>query len=223
MKAFNTVYILSPHLDDAVLSLGEHIINWKKQGKKIVVITVFTKFRTKKNIPEYSLNYIKQSGFESVRDFENFRVKEDIRAMRAMKVEYEHWGFIDAGFRSVYPTRNKLLSGKINKIDNQLVKKINNKINKITADLILLPFGVGKHVDHMIIKKAGQNLEKNILYYLESPYLWEKLNYFKNLKKIFKKVSFKKGTEKKDLLLKKYLSQYNLFTTRKKFDEIITK
>ena len=35
--------VLSPHFDDAIFSLGQHLIDWIKQGKKIKVINVFTK------------------------------------------------------------------------------------------------------------------------------------------------------------------------------------
>lgn len=224
MEAFNTLYILSPHLDDAVLSLGEHIIDWKKQGKKIKIVTIFTKFKSNKNVPDYSLEYIKKSGFKSIGDFEKSRADEDIRAMEIMGVEYEHWGFVDAGFREIYRTREQLLGGKVNSDDDKLIKKIREKTEKISADLILLPYGIGGHVDHLIVKKAGKKFRGKILYYLESPYLWEKFNFIKNFWKILNNISFRKGTKEKNLILEKYSSQYKLLINKNKFfNEIIVK
>lgn len=197
------ILIVSPHMDDAVLSLGEHIIGWKSEGKKILVVTVFTKF-IEKNIPDYSRNYMEKSGFYDVIDFENARKEEDINAMWSMGVDYKHWNFVDAGFRGIYKTREKLLSGKIK--DKDLINKIRMKILEIETDKIYLPYGVGGNVDHLIVKEAGK-IFKNISYFMESPYLWQKLNFVRFLLKI---KNIKKPSIKKEKILKEYKSQFEL-------------
>ncbi len=194
-------------MDDAVLSLGQHILEWKKQGKKVRVVTVFTKFGDGKNLPEYTADYMEKSGFNSVVYFEKARVKEDVEAMEMMGVEWEHWDLVDAGFRGNYLTREELLGGEIKKEDKELVEKIVEKIKKCGADEIYLPFGVGGHVDHWIVRTAGERSRKNIKYYLESPYLWQRLNFIKYLK-YFKKLKF--PNREKDGFLKCYKSQYLL-------------
>jgi LmbE family N-acetylglucosaminyl deacetylase len=208
------IVVLSPHLDDAVLSLGQHIIKWKNEGKKIRIVTVFTKFGGGKNLPEYSKDYLIKSGFNSTKKFEKTRILENVKAMEKLGVDYENWGFIDAGFRGVYKTRQDLLSGEIDKRDQDLVKKIMGKIIDIKANLLLVPFGVGGHMDHVMIKKAAEDI-KNKRYYLEIPYLWENFNFIKLLGKRLKIKGIMFGSDEKDKILKNYRSQYNLWDERK--------
>jgi LmbE family N-acetylglucosaminyl deacetylase len=78
------IVVLSPHLDDAVLSLGQHIIKWKNEGKKIRIVTVFTKFGGGKNLPEYSKDYLIKSGFNSTKKFEKTRILENVKAMEKL-------------------------------------------------------------------------------------------------------------------------------------------
>lgn len=197
------VLVVSPHMDDAVLSLGEHMLKWKNEGKKILVVTVFTKFNNI-CIPKYSFDYIKKSGFKKVIDFERARVEEDKMAMKMMGLDYIHWDFKDAGFRGVYKTRKELLSGKI--IDVNMVEKIRKRIILIKAKEVYLPYGVGGNVDHFIVKEAGNNI-KNNFYYLESPYLWQRLNF---LRYIFLMKKIRLPTFRKEKILREYKSQYKL-------------
>jgi LmbE family N-acetylglucosaminyl deacetylase len=216
------IIVLSPHMDDAVLSLGQHIINWKKQGRDIKVVTVFTKFGNGVGVPNYSNDYIQKSGFDNVGDFEKARIKEDIVAMKKLGVEYEHWGYIDAGFRGGYDTREKLLAGKINSADEKLVLELSRKINNLDCERCLLPFGVGGHVDHLIVKKAGEMSNKARRYYLDSPYLWQNFNLIKYLGKIITAKGISWGNREKDEVLKCYKSQYGLLGGKKAgFGEVL--
>lgn len=214
MKKLNRkwdIVVLSPHLDDAVLSLGSHIIKWKKEGKKIKVITVFNRFGNRKNLPSYTKDYLQKSGFDTVVRFENARNREDQDAMKMLGVEYEHWDFIDAGFRGVYKTREALLSGTINNKDNELVKQIEIKIKTLSSELFLVPYGVGGHVDHLIVKKAAEKMETRG-HYLEQPYLWQNFNYLRLFKEILKLKNIMKRGRVKDKILRSYKSQYSLWS-----------
>lgn len=205
------ILVMSPHLDDAVLSLVSHIIKWKKEGKKVKVITVFNKFGDGKNLPSYTKDYLKMSGFDTVVRFENVRNREDRRAMKMMGVDYENWGFVDAGFRGIYETRGKLLSGVIDKRDRVLVERIREKVKKLKSDLFLVPYGVGGHVDHLIVRRVAEKIN-NKNYYLDVPYLWQNFNYFILFIKIFMLRNILKGGTVKDKILKNYKSQYPLWS-----------
>lgn len=214
------IVVLSPHLDDAVLSLGQHIIKWKKEGKKIKVVTVFTKFGDGKNIPNYSNDYLMRSGFKVVGEFEKARIVEDKMAMEKLGVDYEHWGFTDAGFRGVYESREKLLRGKIDNKDQTLVRNIGEKVRKIETNLLLIPYGVGGHVDHLIVKKVTEKMsDKN--YYLDVPYLWQNFNWVRLLGKIIMAKNRCQGGENKRLIMKCYQSQYLLLNSGKLNEEFI--
>lgn len=229
-KTIWDMVILSPHMDDAVLSLGQHIVNWQKKNKKIKIITVMTSFGNDEEMPLYSKKYISSSGFKSVKDFSKARVREDVEVMKNLRVKHEHWGFIDAGFRrndrgSTYPTRRDLFNNKISKSDHKIVVEISKKIAKQKSKIILIPAGVGGHVDHLIVKKAAEKASKiNRLSYLESPYLWESFNFFEVFRNIFKIKSIFAKVESKNKLLKGYRSQCGLWGDYKfPYVEIIVK
>lgn len=212
----NKIVILSPHLDDAVLSLGSHIVKWQREGKKITVITIFTRFESKIKLPRYSWEYIKKSGFDSVKKFELARNKEDRLVMEGLGVRYKYWNFIDAGFRGWYKTKESLMGGIINYRDKKLVKNIRAKISSIKTDLILVPFGVGGHVDHIILKEATKEIKiKN--YYLDVPYLWHNFNYIKLFFKIIFAKSVLRDDKKKHEIFQNYASQYNLIMRENNF------
>ena len=224
------VVILSPHMDDAVLSLGQHILKWKKEDKKIKIITMVNSFGENKTIPNYSKDYVNKSGFKNVFDFEKARREEDKMVMEKLKVDYEYWSVIDASFRSnngyfEYPKRKDLLSGRLVKSNQKTISNLVLKLNKIKARKVLIPYGVGKHVDHVILKKVGERSRlKNKYYYFESPYLWEKLNWFKIVKNLFKINSFFIKVSGKNKLLRMYKSQYPLWGDNKNnYFEVVIK
>jgi LmbE family N-acetylglucosaminyl deacetylase len=219
MKSFVNdfdVVVLSPHLDDAALSCGQHIWQWKQEGKKIMIITLFMKHTGYKYLPNYTKSYLKTSGFKTGDDFGAARILEDVGAMKSFGVQWEHWGLLDAGFRiyknkkAKYPTKKSLLSAKIKNEDKKLIETISNKLEKINSKLFLIPFDIGAHVDHLIVKKAGEKIKGNKLYYLESPYLWQENNFLTVLKMLKKIKSFKFGKKEKNQILKEYTSQYHL-------------
>lgn len=216
------IVILSPHMDDAALSLGQHIMNWVKENKSVKIVTIMTSFGKNEGIPKYSRNYVIKSGFGLVMDFETARRNEDVEVMKSLGVEYEHWGFTDGGFRGkgksffYYPSNDDLLSGKIVKEDQKIIEKINRKITGLKAKMFLVPYGVGGHIDHVVLRQAVEKLKmKNKLFYLESPYLWKNFIFLRMLKNIFKIKSFLINVKAKNKLLKKYKSQYLLWENNK--------
>lgn len=38
----NVIVVVEPHADDAYLSLHQHMVDWVKEGKKVVILTVFS-------------------------------------------------------------------------------------------------------------------------------------------------------------------------------------
>lgn len=222
------VVILSPHMDDALLSLGQHIINWKRENKKIKIITMVNSFGKNKTIPNYSKDYVKKSGFKKVVDFEKARREEDKKVMEELRVEYEYWSVTDASFRSEegvfkYPRREDLLSGKVVKSDQKIINNLIGKLNKIRAMEILIPYGIGNHIDHIILRKVGEESKiNNKFFYLESPYLWEKFNWLMVIKNILKIKSILKNSSDKNNLLRIYKSQYPLWgNNRNNYWEVV--
>ena len=192
------VVVLSPHLDDAVFSLGQHLIEWIEQGKKIKIINIFTKFG---NIEI---------------DLEKYRKEKDKKVMDYLKVKWENWNFTDGGFR--LSDKKMLFGGKIIKEDDNLKKNIEKRLKKIKADLVLAPRGVGGHVDHILVREMARKImDSKIEYYIDLPYLWSNFGWYGKIK------SFKLGSRRKNKLAREYGKEYEKVVRRwwKLFGEMI--
>lgn len=219
------VIVLSPHLDDAVLSLGEHLLRWKREKKKILIITIMSRFVGSKKINDYSKKYLELSGFKTVKSFEKARKREDLRVMKKMKIRGQYLNLLDAGFwegrkGERYQSKSELLGVVIKREHEKEMEKI--EFDLLRTKKILVPFGVGGHVDHLLVKDLSlrwRGVEKG--YYLEMPYMLENFNLFRYFKEIIKAKSIMLPTKNKDELLKIYKSQYPLWKKINLYFEVI--
>ena len=216
-----SIVVFSPHMDDAVLSLGGFIIRAIKRGVSVKIVTVFSCFGNDEKPPVYSKKYVYSSGYQNISDFERGRNEEDYSAMGDLGVSFENWGYTDAGFRKgrtgwLYPNKKVLLSGKIASQDFELVGAIRKKMSKYKSEKCLVPFGgvFSNHVDHLILREAASVLP-DCGYYLEWPYLLDarlsdfvKFCFF--LKKNRVKLHWSDRAGKEDIL-RRYVSQFPLW------------
>jgi LmbE family N-acetylglucosaminyl deacetylase len=224
------VLVISPHLDDAVLSCAEYLLWLKKSNYDIHVLTVFTSFANK-NICREAMEYMRNSGVSNQTDFEAMRKKEDGIAMNMLGVRFSHLDFTDGWFRShgktvLYPGR-ELFLGKVSSLDSNLMSRLMRKMREYTGyDLILAPFGVGKHVDHIICRNIISEIFNNhdIHFYCEYPYFLHRANWTAELmlSLILKKKRMFQCTDNKRKILNAYKSQIPLlFKDSVNYSEII--
>jgi len=170
---------ISPHLDDAVLSAGDFLLKLKKENKKVLIVTVFTKFG-KEPISKDSKKYLKYSDFLSLEKFSQARKFEDFQAMKKLEVKFIHLDFVDGGFRKnngkvIYPNHDKscLFSGKISNVDENLITKLRKRLSQIikSDDVLYGPKGIGKHVDHLIVRKVLASFENKQFLWMDQPYV----------------------------------------------------
>lgn len=233
IKSNNKLAILSPHLDDAVLSCCDFILDSKKMNVSCTIFTIFSRFNTRKP-PVYSQQYMKNCNAKNNVEFEKMRKNEDELAMRKMNVKYSFFDLTDGGFRKIknkplYPTFSSLFSGNLAVKDqattNQIIRKLDAIKNRF--DYFLVPYGLGNHADHLITKIAAQySLPSNkILYYVEMPYGLKISNWnFKHLFRVLKNTkTITLLTPRKRSILNLYRSQTPLLFGQKNptFVEII--
>lgn len=116
------------------------------------------------------------SGVTSARELARTRQQEDIAACTVLGAHARHFAFHDAAYRTrdngTFLYQN-LQGDNLAPEDEGLVERIASALlNEILeSDVILAPLGVGRHVDHLLIRKVAELLpQSQLIYYPEIPY-----------------------------------------------------
>ncbi len=195
------IAIISPHLDDAVLSMADHILRWKELGKNVDIITVFSSFNTP-ILSSQAQHFLRKAGTQDVRTYEHLRKREDLLACsQVCDVQHNtHLDFVDAAFRTshsqvLYPTRAMLFSGQC-KDNDAFIKSLIKSMRTIIKSYqqIYIPAGIGNHIDHILVRDAVLKTAHPTRYgmYIEYPYalswknwsLWDIVTYITHTKSV---------------------------------------
>ncbi|WP_455368105.1 PIG-L deacetylase family protein [[Eubacterium] cellulosolvens] len=196
------VVVISPHLDDAALNCSDHILAWKRKGFHMKVVTIFSK--------TYSVSF--ETGCDLPAIIER-RVSEDVEAMKILGVPWRHMDLDDA--RSRYGDGESIY---IDDWDSPTLQQdpIYRELGQVielfkTCRGLIVPLGVGKHIDHVLVRRAAEDMiELNkIYYYLDYPYALTGRSWTSRFATeiITAKKSIKWMSKEKRRLLKKYPSQ----------------
>ncbi|MGD0063801.1 MAG: PIG-L family deacetylase [Streptosporangiaceae bacterium] len=174
------VLVMSPHLDDAVLSCGALLARLADRHR-ITVATVFTAAAPRPwSLP--ARRQLRALGEADAEDFFAQRRAEDRDVLAGMGAAPVHLGFRDALFRRgprwpAYPTfRFDAARGRVAACDAGLAAEVSARVGEIAtaheAGVIFAPLGVGRHVDHLITRRAARELagRTQIVYYSDFPY-----------------------------------------------------
>lgn len=222
--------VFSPHLDDAVLDVCDHIQMWKSYGWDIEIISVFTGFGNGP-MSRDAREYIGIPRL-SPRQFEATRKDEDTRAMKELDVPFKHLDFIDAGFRIhsgrfVYPDFNSKDRGQIRPQDHRLMAELGDIMEHYRkVDRIYIPMGIGGHVDHVIVRTMAQRIfpSQNIGYYVDFPYALSLKNWRPKhiLTALTRKLSVIQYSERKWNICLNYETQMSImFSQKPHYPEIV--
>jgi hypothetical protein len=225
------IVVLSPHLDDAVLDCCDHILMWKRNCAQIMVLSVFTALSEKVSSP-WTRWYVEASGSRSTYEFERARIREDTYAMNLLGVKWNRLGYIDVGFREkegapLYPDSDHIFSGIISPHDFLIMNELEQEIKALgSVGQFVVPLGVGKSIDHIIVRKAAERVlePQDLSYYVDYPYALSYSNWTVDnaIKVIISKKSIKWMTKEKHKLLTTYSSQMPLLFGRvRSYPEII--
>lgn len=172
---------LSPHLDDAVLSIGGIIARATERGTDVIIGTVFTADAPPPTFTSpiiQELNALWKLGPSPVAS----RRREDAAAAQVLGARYIHGGLADSIYRtdrngdSVYPTRQAIFSepSKEDDIAVTLSKLLKDWIDENQPDLVLCPLAVGRHVDHVITSETFRTMaldrHVDVFLYEDLPY-----------------------------------------------------
>lgn len=191
--------VLSPHLDDAVLSCGGLIVRSAVRFP-VRVLTFFT--QAHQYPTRAARSFLRQSGWggDPVGLYEARR-DEDESALGSVRATAVHRQFYDALFRTRaylplprvtrrwlppevwhrYPTyRWDIARGRVCRGDRNLQRAVEGVIREQVAEhrprLVLAPLGCGRHVDHLIVRDAAVALASGpgagpmVAFYSDYPY-----------------------------------------------------
>lgn len=166
-KGLNDTIVFSPHLDDAVFSLGAGLYNHAFGFSK--VINIYTKSR-------YTIDSIKEEY-----SITSQRLYEDRITMTALGLDSEYWGFKDSSLKTyLYPNEDSYLDPYANIHDDESWEYVSLKIKKLIKDnpnsFFLSPVGMGNHIEHRIISNICRSCIgfADILFYEDATYYVDK-------------------------------------------------
>ena len=223
------IVIVSPHLDDALLSCADHARAWLQQGHEVRVLTLFSAAG-----PCVSpvLGGHAAASFEAENHMQQRR-EEDVEALACIGLCAEHLGLVDAGFRGSDGTADfqhlaQLLCGSVGPGGAALVTQATLALCSRMAGVsrVLCPLAVGGHVDHVITRRACEAAAeaKLLSYYADMPYArapwhWQAAQLAQALRA---RRSWRWISAAKSQALQRYKSQMPLlFNTQPRFPELL--
>ncbi len=150
------ICIVSPHIDDAVLSCGIYIQRRVAAGDKVIVADIFSAGTNSDN-----------------------RKKEEIEALKIIGATGYFLDELDAPDRdSRYKSVKELFLADMDGSQEADIARVQQRLEEFFAahkiDLAIFPLGAGTHIDHRIAFEAGRRITKTpVRYYEDRPYiLW---------------------------------------------------
>jgi LmbE family N-acetylglucosaminyl deacetylase len=193
MDDLTNLVVLSPHLDDAVLSCGA-LMDHARTRMPVTVATLFTEA----GLPPYTLSaraYLRQTGAHDAEQLYRARRAEDRAVLEGVAINCVHAGLTEALFRRrarplldwfpragrlmpelchIYPTyRLHISGGRISPYDAAALRGVLDAIDHLapaSSGLLLAPLAVGGHVDHVVVRTAAELSRKRVAYYSDFPY-----------------------------------------------------
>jgi LmbE family N-acetylglucosaminyl deacetylase len=172
----NRRIIISPHLDDAVLSIGGLIYDWTQAGIPVEIWTIQCGFPKREARSAFVKRIHAKWKFDSAFETVSKRRVEDQYAAAAVGAGVRHFSNTDCIYRR--DRDGKLLYTKsifvpIHPAEKNLPRKLAKEIAaQLSADdQLYCALSVGGHIDHVLTRDAVALLGREVIYYVDVPYI----------------------------------------------------
>jgi LmbE family N-acetylglucosaminyl deacetylase len=170
---------LSPHLDDAALSVGGLLWEQSQAGESVSIWTLFAGDPAPGALSPFAESLHTRWGVG--REAIAARRAEDKRACQILGATPYHFSTPDCIYRTSEQTHLHLyaseesLFGEVHPDEQSLIRKISQMLQaEIPPDAqVVCPLALGGHVDHRLTRAAAQRLDSHLAYYADYPYLLE--------------------------------------------------
>jgi LmbE family N-acetylglucosaminyl deacetylase len=146
----SAVLYVSPHADDVVFSCGGAVARDVASGRRTIVATVFS---------------------HAIRPG---REEDDRSAIEGLGAEFVALGFADASLRGPRYRHLEGLLRPMREPERDMVDQVQRRLESIlpSGSKLVLPLGVGGHIDHQICHEAGRRLAGRfrLWFYEDMPY-----------------------------------------------------
>ncbi len=170
---------LSPHLDDAVLSCGGMILNQRAAGTPVEIWNWMCGIPADDQ-PLSDLARSVHAGWEQDSAKEAFLVRhvEERQATARVDAQARNFDLLDCIYRQaddgsfLYPDE---IFVPPHVDDDHFVDEIAAKINETLrpGDRLVAPLAIGRHPDHVIVRRAAEQTGHPLYYYADIPYtIW---------------------------------------------------
>lgn len=172
---YHSIY-LSPHLDDVTLSCAGQVFMLGEEGKPVLIVTVMAGDSPRQAQSKYIQEL--HDRWQLQDEVVARRRAEDIKACRILGADYLHWDIPDCIYRMHDITNDPLyvsdedIFGAVDPSEAELVNALSKQMQSLPAhDHLIVPLGVGNHVDHQITRQAVEkSASSRLIYYEEYPY-----------------------------------------------------
>lgn len=174
--------VISPHPDDAVLSIGALISAWRRRGDPVTVLTVFSGGAGDGPLAPAAIQ--DHARYES--DPATTRLTEDLRALMALDAQAMYLGLPEIVYRWTESGRPRIpslddahLFGSIETEDQPVIDAVTLALRQAIDNvrmqddgefLIHGPAGIGRHIDHLIVHEALAKIGITVDWYDDLPY-----------------------------------------------------
>jgi LmbE family N-acetylglucosaminyl deacetylase len=176
-KHYDLIY-LSPHLDDAALSCGGQICQYTRLGQRVLVLTVMAGDPPAAAMSGYAASL--HDRWQLATHAVAARRAEDLAACAILGAEAAHWEIPDCIYRGEpsYYLSDDDIFGQVHAAEQPLVEQLAERLAALPShDRLLVPVGVGNHVDHQLVCMAATRAfdPLGLVYYEEFPYAQKEL------------------------------------------------
>jgi LmbE family N-acetylglucosaminyl deacetylase len=170
--------LLSPHLDDAVLSCGGTIHHWSTAGEAVLVVTFMTGDPPVGELSPFAEYQHARWHLPAGKAYP-VRRAEEAAALQLLGADYCHLGFLDCIYRGdragFYYASEEALFGPVHPADEPLVDALLGRLADLEpfspSVVAYAPLALGGHVDHQLVRRAaGVWHGVDLLYYEDYPY-----------------------------------------------------
>lgn len=170
------IVYFSPHLDDAIFSCGGIIAQQILDGHKVEIWSFFTSDPPSEGLTPFARLLHRRWG--KTQNPYQIRRDEDIAACKLLSVNWKHFGYMDCIYRRYPQTGAPLVRNKGDLFkpgrepETILIDSIKQRIDQHLKiqDTLIIPLGVGTHIDHLLIREIAISYPNPKFFYPDYPY-----------------------------------------------------